>query len=166
MKSTRLFRTRDLYILTKHPPTMSSPSDPQLQEEDKLSDILPDVSSRGVSLSDSRAVTPQPGTSSGARKASHLRKEIQNENNGGDVTREADDIDSEEEQREEEEEVDAMDVDQDEGVSRSSSWNLVKFVVSSSFHHSIFPVPFVVYLTRSVSYPLALEVAKSTDSYS
>ena len=165
MKCTPLFHTRDPIILTKHPPTMSSPSDPQLQEEDKLSDILPDVSSRGVSLSDSRAVTPQPGTSSGARKASHLRKEIQNENNGGDVTREADDIDSEEEQREEEE-VDAMDVDQDEGVSRSSSWNLVKFVVSSSFHHSIFPVPFVVYLTRSDSYPLALEVAKSTDSYS
>ena len=107
---------------------MSSPSDPQFQEEDKLSDILPDVSSRGVSLSDSRAVTPQPGTSSGARKASHLRKEIQNENNGGDVTREADDIDSEEEEREEKE-VDAMDVDQDEGVSGISSCPSMRVVV-------------------------------------
>ena len=107
---------------------MSSPSDPQFQEEDKLYDILPDVSSRGVSLSDSRAVTPQPGTSSGARKASHLRKEIQNENNGGDVTREADDIDSDEEEREEKE-VDAMDVDQDEGVSGISSCPSMRVVV-------------------------------------
>jgi hypothetical protein len=34
-----------------------SDADPQLQEEDKLSDILPDGSSRAVSLTDSRAVS-------------------------------------------------------------------------------------------------------------
>jgi hypothetical protein len=34
-----------------------SDADPQLQEEDKFSDILPDGSSRAVSLTDSRAVS-------------------------------------------------------------------------------------------------------------